>query len=215
MRLLSQILDRPRHCPCEEKGRCDYPENQPNKELHGPIAQTIRGGKRLGLVDLAHDSPFQVPQFERAVCRQHADSTIIWEDFGVCLARQCGAGSLGVYRLEIDRCVKCVDLLYDTLVQADPPDHAQISLTVLDQEPRLVAHQQVIGDDVGLAAFAQPDVLPCATTCHDVVDPVDRHLENQNTGQFAAIVDRRRDEGRRCVVGRGIGLEIPEQGEVA
>ena len=71
-------------------------------------------------------------------------------------------------------------------------------------EARIGAHQTVIADNVGLAGLAQTG----KGTGYSI-QPADRHLENENAGPVAAIIENgSRDEAGRCVVAGRVRCEV-------
>ncbi len=115
---------------------------------------------------------------------------------------------MGLDPLKTDRCIECIDLEDRVSGYSDLADHLQVTVPVFDQKPRLVSHQEVTANKIGLSAVSQPDIFPCLMACHDVVDSIDGHLEDQDTDFLITIEDGRRNKGGWRVVGWLVGFEI-------
>jgi len=143
----------------EERGIDDHGENdgRTGQELLPEFRNRLQG---LCLVDLAHDHPIETGYIQLAIRRQYRHATVIIEN---SLPESPLPNRPGSCRIDWHQAHGTVPLAYlghGSRVQVHRCDLLDESVLVVDQETRLIAHQAVATNKIGLTGTAETHGLP-------------------------------------------------------
>ncbi len=185
-----QPPDRPDEHPGPQHGGQAGDEDDESSGADQSEGEVALGGERLVGVDRGDDRPVQTFEVQRGVGLQGAVAEVVGGDQRSGLTALGCFGRLGPDRLDQDGRALPHGAVGHLRRRSGRDDVFAVGLRILEEQPRIGAHQVVLADQESLPGGAHSDPLPLSVGGHQPVDDGGRVFNRHDPDRTSRRSDR-------------------------